>query len=152
MAAPVQRTTQPIPATIRLPMKVCVRNPSLGSILIGLIPFGAVCFGVPLWDRVDPMLFGLPFNLFWLVLWTLLTPLMPLIMWFAYLRDSKLESSAVSFVAPFAPPSAKSLAPPLASAVAFLMFTKRDPFLGINVGFFCALPQLRQSASPPALR
>lgn len=39
------------------------------------------CFTVPLWDRVDPMVFGLPFNLFWLVSWILLTPLF---MWGAY--------------------------------------------------------------------
>lgn len=40
-----------------------------------------MCFSVPFWDRVDPMVFGLPFNLFWLVSWILLTPLC---MWGAY--------------------------------------------------------------------
>jgi hypothetical protein len=34
-----------------------------------------MCFSVPLWDRVQPMLLGIPFNLFWLILWIVLTPL-----------------------------------------------------------------------------
>ena len=57
------------------------RKPSLGALLCALIPFGALCFSVPLWDRIDPILFGLPFNLFWLLLWIVLTPLC---MWAAY--------------------------------------------------------------------
>lgn len=58
-----------------------MRRPSLKSILIGLIPFVAVCFSVPLWDRIEPMMLGLPFNLFWLISWVLVTPLF---MWGAY--------------------------------------------------------------------
>lgn len=52
-----------------------MKRPSIGAIILGLIPFGAVCFTVPLWDRIDPVLLGLPFNFFWLILWLLLTPL-----------------------------------------------------------------------------
>jgi Protein of unknown function (DUF3311) len=33
-----------------------------------------MCFSVSLWDRVNPMVLGLPFNLFWLILWLILTP------------------------------------------------------------------------------
>jgi len=58
-----------------------VKTPSLGAILLGLIPFTAVCFSVSLWDRVYPMVLGMPFNLFWLVSWIVLTPLC---MWAAY--------------------------------------------------------------------
>jgi hypothetical protein len=58
-----------------------VKKPSWGAILIGLIPFIAVCFSVPLWDRVYPMVLGLPFNLFWLISWIWITPL---VMWGAY--------------------------------------------------------------------
>jgi hypothetical protein len=32
-----------------------------------------MCLSVPLWDRVTPMIFGLPFNLFWLVAWIVIT-------------------------------------------------------------------------------
>ena len=58
-----------------------MKRPSLGSILCGLIPFAATSFSVALWDRVYPMVFGLPFNFFWLISWLLITPLF---MWGAY--------------------------------------------------------------------
>jgi hypothetical protein len=50
-----------------------VRKPSLAALLLALIPFAAMCFSVSLWDRVDPMLFGLPFNLFWLLCWVVIS-------------------------------------------------------------------------------
>jgi hypothetical protein len=56
-------------------------KPSLPALLVGLIPLTAVCFSVPLWDRVHPLVLGLPFNLFWLIGWILATPLL---MWLAY--------------------------------------------------------------------
>jgi hypothetical protein len=43
--------------------------------VLGLIPFVAMCFSVSLWDRVDPVIFGLPFNLFWLMCWIALSAL-----------------------------------------------------------------------------
>ena len=52
-----------------------LKRPSTFSILLALIPFCAMCFSVPLWDRVDPRVFGLPFNLFWIIAWLGLTPL-----------------------------------------------------------------------------
>ena len=51
-----------------------VRRPSVAALLLGLIPFAAMCFSVTLWDRVHPMVLGLPFNLFWLLAWIVLTP------------------------------------------------------------------------------
>lgn len=59
-------------------------KPSVLAVLIALIPFAAMCFSVPLWDRVEPMIFGLPFNLFWLVVWIGLSSLC---MWAAYRID-----------------------------------------------------------------
>ena len=58
-----------------------MKRPSVGALLFGSIPFVAVCFTVSLWDRVDPTVLGLPFNLFWLISWLLLTPVC---MWGAY--------------------------------------------------------------------
>ena len=52
-----------------------MRKPSVIAVLLALIPFAAMCFSVPLWDRIDPMLFGLPFNLFWLIAWIALSTL-----------------------------------------------------------------------------
>jgi hypothetical protein len=58
-----------------------VKKPSLGALLLALVPFAAMCFSVSLWDRIYPIVLGLPFNVFWLTLWMLLTPLC---MWAAY--------------------------------------------------------------------
>ena len=61
------------------------KKPSLPALLLALIPFAAMCFSVALWDRIDPMLLGLPFNLFWLISWIVLTSLC---MWAAYRVES----------------------------------------------------------------
>ena len=61
-------------------------RPSLGAILFGLIPFAGVCFSVSLWDRLDPMVLGIPFNMFWLMCWIVLTPLC---MWGAYRSEMR---------------------------------------------------------------
>ena len=58
-----------------------MKRPSLGAVLFGLIPFAAICFSVSLWDRIDPMVLGIPFNMAWLMSWLVLTPLC---MWGAY--------------------------------------------------------------------
>jgi membrane protein required for beta-lactamase induction len=54
---------------------VQVKKPSVGALLLGLIPVIAMCLSVSLWDRIDPMIFGLPFNLFWLIAWIVLSTL-----------------------------------------------------------------------------
>jgi hypothetical protein len=48
-------------------------KPSALSLAIGLVPFLGMCFSVPLWDRVSPMILGLPFNLFWLIAWIVIS-------------------------------------------------------------------------------
>ena len=62
-----------------------MRKPSVAALALGIVPFVAMCFTVPLWDRVRPLVLGLPFNLFWLILWILLTPCC---MWGAYRIES----------------------------------------------------------------
>ncbi len=52
-----------------------MRRPSTAALVLALIPFAAMCFSVALWDRVEPMLLGVPFNFCWLVAWIVLTPL-----------------------------------------------------------------------------
>jgi hypothetical protein len=54
---------------------MCVRRPATTTLLLALIPFIGMCFSVALWDRVDPVLLGLPFNLFWLGAWIVLSSL-----------------------------------------------------------------------------
>ena len=69
-----------------------MNRPSLAALLLAGIPFLAVCFSVPLWDRVYPLVLGLPFNLFWLMSWI---PLTSLCMWGAYrLHSSRRRESA----------------------------------------------------------
>jgi uncharacterized membrane protein YdbT with pleckstrin-like domain len=63
--------------------------PRAGSLLLALIPFVAMCFTVPLWDRIYPIVFGLPFNFFWLTLWIVLTPLC---MWAAYRIETRSDN------------------------------------------------------------
>jgi len=50
-----------------------LKRPSLGALVLALIPFCAMCFSVSAWDRVYPMVLGLPFNFFWLLSWIVLT-------------------------------------------------------------------------------
>lgn len=44
------------------------------ALLLGSIPFLTLVFALPLVNRVEPILIGLPFILFWIVLWVFLTP------------------------------------------------------------------------------
>ena len=53
-----------------------MKRPSNASILLSMIPFCGMCFSVPLWDRVYPRVLGLPFNLFWILAWLALTPVL----------------------------------------------------------------------------
>jgi hypothetical protein len=62
------------------------RKPSLGAVLLGLIPFAAMCFSVAWWDRVEPRVFGLPFNLMWLLCWIVLSAFC---IWLAYRIESR---------------------------------------------------------------
>jgi hypothetical protein len=43
-----------------------------------------------LWDQVHPFVLGLPFNIFWIILWILITPI---IMSFAY-RSERTDIDA----------------------------------------------------------
>jgi hypothetical protein len=58
-----------------------MQRPSAAALAVGSIPFLGMCFSVPLWDRVEPMIAGLPFNLFWLLLWI---PITSGCLWIAY--------------------------------------------------------------------
>ena len=63
-----------------------VQRPRAVTVLLALIPFVAMCFSVPLWDRINPILLGLPFNLLWLIVWI---PLSSLCLWCA----ARIESA-----------------------------------------------------------
>ncbi len=65
-----------------------MKRPAFGSILLGLIPFAAGCFSVSLWDRIHPIVLGLPFNFFWLISWMILTPIC---LWGAYRIETRRD-------------------------------------------------------------
>ena len=58
------------------------------ALLMGCIPFITLVFMLPLVNRVEPVVLGLPFLLFWIVVWIFLTPLILLV---AYLLERKFN-------------------------------------------------------------
>jgi hypothetical protein len=66
-----------------------VKAPSFSALALGAIPFVTMCFSVALWDRIEPMIFGVPFNLCWLILWIVLTPCC---LWGAYRIETAAEA------------------------------------------------------------
>ncbi|MHB8053711.1 MAG: DUF3311 domain-containing protein [Candidatus Aminicenantales bacterium] len=50
----------------------------------GAVPFLALVFALPFVNRVRPVVFGLPFVLFWILIWVGLTPV------FLFLADRSL--------------------------------------------------------------
>jgi hypothetical protein len=71
-------------------------RPSAGTFLLGLIPFVAMGFSVPLWDRVTPKVLGLPFNLAWLLAWIVASSGC---LWMAYRVEQRRGKSSASPVA-----------------------------------------------------
>jgi hypothetical protein len=70
-----------------------LKRPSLRAIVVALIPFCAMCFSVSAWDRIYPMVFGLPFNFFWLLSWIGLTSVC---LWIIYRIESPRTSRAAT--------------------------------------------------------
>ena len=44
------------------------------ALILGAVPFLMLVFALPLVNRITPVVLGLPFLLFWILLWVLLTP------------------------------------------------------------------------------
>jgi hypothetical protein len=51
-----------------------VKRPSAASILLAAVPFVGMCLSVDLWDRVEPRVLGVPFNMAWMLAWIALSP------------------------------------------------------------------------------
>lgn len=56
------------------------------ALMLGAIPFITLVFALPLVNRIHPIVLGLPFLLFWILLWVALTPL---ILFLAYQLEKK---------------------------------------------------------------
>jgi hypothetical protein len=57
------------------------------ALLLGLVPFVTLVLALPFVNRVEPVILGLPFLLFWIFAWVCLTPL-------ALLAAYRLQRSA----------------------------------------------------------
>lgn len=44
------------------------------ALLLGAIPFVTLVLALPLVNRIEPVILGLPFLLFWILAWVVLTP------------------------------------------------------------------------------
>jgi hypothetical protein len=56
------------------------------ALLLACVPFITLVFMLPVVNRTEPVILGLPFLLFWIVTWVFLTPFFLL---GAYLLESK---------------------------------------------------------------
>lgn len=60
------------------------------ALILGMIPFVMLVFALPLVNRIEPVILGLPFLLFWILSWVLLTPF---VLFCAYLLEPRLNLS-----------------------------------------------------------
>ena len=58
------------------------------ALLLGAVPFITLVFALPFVNRVDPIILGFPFVLFWILGWVILTP--P-ILFAAYILEKKFN-------------------------------------------------------------
>ncbi len=56
------------------------------ALILGAIPFVTMVFALPLVNRIEPVILGMPFLLFWLLVWVVLTPV---ILFAAYVCEKK---------------------------------------------------------------
>jgi len=59
------------------------------ALLMAAIPFITLVFALPLVNRIYPLILGLPFILFWILSWVILTPL---ILFIAYTLEKKFNT------------------------------------------------------------
>jgi len=44
------------------------------ALILGAVPFITMVFALPFVNRIEPVILGLPFLLFWLLAWVMVTP------------------------------------------------------------------------------
>jgi hypothetical protein len=59
------------------------------ALLLGSIPFVTLVFALPLVNRIEPIILGFPFILFWILCWVMLTPL---VLFAAYKCEKKYNA------------------------------------------------------------
>ncbi len=58
------------------------------ALILGAIPFLTLVFALPFVNRIEPVILGFPFVLFWILLWVILTPA---ILFIAYRIEKKFN-------------------------------------------------------------
>ena len=58
------------------------------ALILGALPFVMLVFALPFVNRIQPVILGFPFLLFWILCWVLLTPF---ILLGAYLLEKKFN-------------------------------------------------------------
>jgi hypothetical protein len=59
------------------------------ALMLAAIPFLTLVFALPLVNRIEPVILGLPFILFWILAWVVLTPFILLA---AFLLEKKYNA------------------------------------------------------------
>jgi hypothetical protein len=59
------------------------------ALILGAIPFITMVFALPLVNRIEPVILGLPFLLFWLLAWVVMTPFILMV---AYALEKKFNA------------------------------------------------------------
>jgi len=65
-----------------------MRRGTMYALLLGAVPFITLVFALPLVNRIYPIILGLPFILFWILSWVILTPF---ILFLAYRVEKKFN-------------------------------------------------------------
>ena len=58
------------------------------ALLLAAIPFITLVFALPLVNRIEPIILGFPFLLFWILFWVIMTPA---ILGLAYFFEKKFN-------------------------------------------------------------
>ena len=58
------------------------------ALIFGAVPFVTLVFALPFVNRIEPVILGFPFLLFWILVWVILTPL---ILFLAYLIEKRVN-------------------------------------------------------------
>jgi hypothetical protein len=69
-------------------LEVLMQKGTKIALVLGSIPFVTLVFALPLVNRTKPIILGLPFLLFWILTWVILTPLF---LFLAYLAQKKYD-------------------------------------------------------------
>lgn len=62
---------------------------TLLALMLGAVPFLMLVFALPLVNRLEPVILGMPFLLFWILVWVIATPFL---LFAAYVVEKKFNS------------------------------------------------------------